>query len=144
VLGFKDCHSARAPTVKKILVLTIAVAVKCTVCSNDDIRFCVCGPLLLAWFDTAFAILTVNMVLMFVCCILLLICACFAFAARYTPEAPITKDRAVLIMLYVSLFLLILTSKCVWNLFSMIVITYNLDSWSWRVLIKSTANSFYG
>ena len=61
---------------------------------------------MLEWFDTTFNLLTVNIVLMFVCCIVLLVCTCFVCAARYTPEAPVKKDLAALILLYISLVLL--------------------------------------
>jgi len=66
---------------------------------------------LLAWFDTTFNILTINMILMFICCIVMLVCSCFAFAERYTLQAPVKKDLAVLVLLYISLFMLILSSK---------------------------------
>lgn len=62
------------------------------------------------WFDTAFNILTVNIVLLVICCCLMLVCTCFAFAARYKPEAPVKKDIAALVLLYISLFVLILSS----------------------------------
>lgn len=68
------------------------------------------------WYDTAFNILTVNIVLLVICCCLLLVCTCFAFAARYKPEAPVKKDIAALVLLYVSLFVLIISSKCICNL----------------------------
>jgi len=71
---------------------------------------------LVAWYDTAFNILTVNIVLLIICCCLLLVCTCFAFAARYKPEAPVKKDIAALVLLYISLFVLIISSKCNWNL----------------------------
>lgn len=65
------------------------------------------------WFDTAFNILTVNIVLLIICCCLLIVCTCFAYAARYKIEAPVKKDRAALILLYISLLLLILSSTCI-------------------------------
>jgi len=71
---------------------------------------------LAGWYDTAFNILTVNIVLLVICCCLLLVCTCFAFAARYKPEAPVKKDIAALVLLYVSLFVLVISSKCIWIL----------------------------
>ena len=73
---------------------------------------------MLEWFDTTFNILTVNIVLMFISCILLLVCTCFAFAARYKPQAPVKKDRAALVLLYISLLLLIVSSMCSWYISS--------------------------
>jgi len=66
--------------------------------------------LLTGWYDTAFNILTVNIVLLIICCCLMLVCTCFAFAARYKPEAPVKKDIAALVLLYISLFVLIISS----------------------------------
>jgi len=74
----------------------------------------------LEWYDTSFNILTVNIVLLIICCCLLLVCTCFAFAARYKPEAPVKKDIAALVLLYISLFVLIISSKYIWNLCDLI------------------------
>jgi len=68
---------------------------------------------LLEWFDRAFSILTTNIVLLFICCVLLLVCTCFVFATRYRLESPHRKDWATLVLLYVSLLMLVISSTCI-------------------------------
>jgi len=62
------------------------------------------------WFNTARIVFIVNIAMLMVSSILLIIGSCWAFATRYTVQSTKKKDIALLLLLYICLAMLVVSS----------------------------------
>ncbi|ESN90463.1 hypothetical protein HELRODRAFT_166131 [Helobdella robusta] len=77
--------------------------------SNDQFREIV-DWLMPPWFMTCKNLFASNIAILFVCCILLLICTCWAFKPLYKLPAHQKKDVCAIVLGFITLFMLVVSN----------------------------------